>query len=145
MFYYFYLFSYSGSATPRGYGGLTPRGPPGGNTPGGSRPAASPAYRGRGSSAGNLWAAAAESWAGGSGRRTPRGDGGGGGGQKGYSTTPRYDDPRLTPKYGGGSRTPQSSGRPMPPPQGRTPHGRTPTQGRTPRGQFGDSTPLYDE
>lgn len=145
-----------GGNTPRGGGSTTPR-PSGSQTPS-SRPSASPAYKGRGSGAGNAWAAAAESWAGGAGRRTPRGDDRG---QKGYSTTPRHEDPRLTPKYGG--RTPQqghsqqgrssAGGRGPPSSQSssRTPqYGRNEAAGssrdnRTPRGQFGDSTPLYDE
>lgn len=147
---------FPGSTTPRSsYGGATPRGVAGGGnlTPGQNTPSF------RQSAAGNAWAAAAENWPG--GRRTP------GGGGRGYSTTPRYDnDPRRTPKYGGGTPSQQVGGnRSMPPPPGGRPPmggGRTPNQhggggrtpqyssgrsesGRTPRGQFGDSTPLYDE
>jgi len=132
-----------GSTTPRG-GGATPRGLAGSQTP--SSVSASPStYRGRGSNAGNAWAAAAESW-GASGKSS-------GGG---YSTTPRYDDPRLTPKYGAGGRTPtqSSAGKPrpsgssrMPPPAAgsRTPSGsRTPvlgSGGRTPGGSSSSRTP----
>ena len=60
-----------------------------GNTPGGG------AYRGRGSGAGNAWAAAAQNWAGGGGR-TPRGMAG--------DITPRGAAGETTPAYGGNSR-----------------------------------------
>ena len=156
---YTLLFSL-GSTTPRSvYGGGTPRG--GGHTPGQN----TPSYRQ--SSSGNAWAAAAESWA--SGRRTPSGKGYST--TPRYDQDPRLT-PKYG---GGGGRTPQQAGggsRSMPPPQGgRPPAGRTPTHGGrtpthggggrtpqysssrsesgrtpgTPRGQFGDSTPLYDE
>ena len=54
------------------------------------------AYKGRGSNAGNAWAAAAQSWAGGSGR-------GGGGGR-----TPRLAEGDITPRgpHVGGENTP---------------------------------------
>jgi len=151
---------FPGSTTPRSvYGGGTPRG--GGHTPGQN----TPSYRQ--SSSGNAWAAAAESWA--SGRRTPSGKGYST--TPRYDQDPRLT-PKYG---GGGGRTPQqaaSGSRSMPPPQGgRPPAGRTPTHGGrtpthggggrtpqygsgrsesgrtpgTPRGQFGDSTPLYDE
>jgi len=142
-----------GSTTPRGYGAGTPRG---GSTPGSGRPGASPAQS-RASKSGNIWAEAAKQYAAANNprqqqQRTPRGG-------EGYSTTPRYDDPRRTPGYGGRtpSRTPagQSGGGRTPSQPGRTPTQpqRTPKsapygsreQGRTPRGQFGDATPLYDE
>ena len=55
---------------------------------------------------GNIWAEAAKQYAAANNprqqqQRTPRGG-------EGYSTTPRYDDPRRTPGYGGRtpSRTP---------------------------------------
>lgn len=130
-----------GSGTPRG-GSLTPR-HPGGMTPGGSSsrpPSASPgqggSYRGRGSSAGNLWAAAAESWAAKS--RAPPSTAPRTEPSKGYSTTPRYEDPRRTPHYGQGGRTPTQPG------TSRS-SGQTPSQVRTPKGAYGDATPLYDE
>ena len=76
-------------------------------TPGGHQQP-SPAYKGRGSNAGNAWAAAAQNWAkgaGGADGRTPRGMAGDitprgpvAGGENtpsynkgGYSTTPRYN------------------------------------------------------
>jgi transcription elongation factor SPT6 len=162
------------SNTPRGYGAMgTPRsGAPGGGratpnpqrvaAPGGGRatPGASPAYKGRGSNAGNAWAEAAQNWAGGGGRTprgmagdvTPRGAVAGGENtpsynRAGYSTTPRYDDKsRGTPQYTSG-RTPQyntSSSRQTPQYNSGS---RTPQQhgGRTPQPPRGDGsrTPQY--